>query len=48
MESTAGMLGYAGAGMGREDAGRRFAGEISGDGFYGNNEGGTAVARGGY
>lgn len=42
------MPGYAGAGMGREDAGRGLAGKVTGDGFYGDNERGTAVAGGGY
>lgn len=48
MESAAGMPEYAGAGMGGEDAGGRLVGKVPGDGFYGDNEGGTAVAGGGY
>lgn len=48
MESAAGMPGYAGAGMGREDAGGGLASEVPGDGFYGDNEGGTAAAGGRY
>lgn len=42
------MPGYTGAGMGREDAGGGLAGKVPGDGFYGDSEGGTAVAGGGY
>lgn len=38
MEAAAGMPGYAGAGMGGEDAGGRLAGKVPSDGFYGDNE----------
>lgn len=48
MESAVGMPRYVGAGMGREDAGRGLAGKVSGDGFYGDNKGCTAVAGSGY
>lgn len=42
------MPEYAGAGMGGEDAGGRLVGEITGDGFYGDNEGGTVFEGGRY
>lgn len=34
MEQAAGVQGDAGTGVGREDAGGGFVGEVSGDGFY--------------
>lgn len=42
MESATGVPGHAGAGVGKEDAGRGFAGKVPSDGFYGDYEGYTA------
>ena len=39
MEQAAGVQGDADARVGGEDTGGGFAGEVSGDGFYGNYEG---------
>lgn len=36
MEQAVGVSGYAGAGVGKEDAGGGFAGEVPGDGLYEN------------
>lgn len=48
MESAVGVPGYAGVGVKGEDAGRRFAGKISGDRFYGDYEGCRVDKRTGY
>lgn len=38
MEQAVGVSGHVGAGVGGEDAGRGFAGEVPSDGFYGDYE----------
>lgn len=48
MESVVGVPGNAGAGVGKEDAGRGFVGEVPGDGLYGDYEGGKADRGTGY
>lgn len=48
MEQTAGVPGDADAGVGKEDAGRGFVGEVPGEGFYGDYQGCTADKGTGY
>lgn len=48
MESVVGVPGNAGAGVGKEDAGRGFVGEVPGEGFYGDYQGCTADKGAGY
>lgn len=48
MEPAVGVPGAVGAGMGEEDAGRGFAGEVPGYGFYGDYEECTADKGTGY
>lgn len=48
MESTARVQGDDGTGVGRENAGGGFAGEVSGDGFFGYYQGCTAYKGTGY
>lgn len=48
MEQAVGVSGDADAGVGKKDAGRGFAGEVSGDGFFGDYQGCTADKGAGY
>lgn len=48
MEQAVGVPGDADAGVGKEDAGRGFAGEVPGYGFYGDYEECTAAKGAGY
>lgn len=48
MEQAVGVQGDAGAGVGGEDTERGLAGEVPGDGFYGNYKGYRANKEAGY
>lgn len=48
VESAVGVPGDANAGVGKEDAGRGFVGEVPGEGFYGDCQGCTADKGVGY